>query len=337
MKKQVTKSKGPNPNRTMQKVSKAQFDTVVAELRALKTTNKQPRRAKRQQDPLRQILNPVAGQLSLGATVAPKLIRVGMSDIRSHRMSWIAGFIFVGNGTNGATNAVLYQTPNSTFICRGRNGTVSGGVPILSSDTNFGATYITDVEKHFARKIIKRMWLHIQSLNPSTAKSMMAVVGVSRGGGLAENSQFDPLATADGANSLTNVTSMKDSITVASWETKSIEITEFIAGGSGAKQNEFDINAYDSSAGTVLQSGAQIAVDLDGIACACFAVAGNCSDSTLQNTATHQITIEQEVDLIDYVGGMASISPIPEPKPLKSASVSTPGSCPGPCQSCQKI
>jgi hypothetical protein len=33
-------------------------------------------------------------------------------------MSWIAGYTFVGNGTNGAVNAVLFQTATSTYILK---------------------------------------------------------------------------------------------------------------------------------------------------------------------------------------------------------------------------
>jgi hypothetical protein len=251
-------------------------------------------------------------QKQVGAVVATQLVKIGMSDIRSHRVSWTAGFIFVGNGTNGATNAVLYQTATSTYIAAPNSAANSGFVPILAADSQFGSSYVTDVEKHYARKIIKRMWMHIISLQPSTSNNMMAVVAPLRGGAGLEAARFDPLATANAANTVTNVTSMKGAFSVDSWESKSCEITDFIAGGSGSRQNEFDISSKTQGAvsGSVLAAGAVINLDGDGFCPACFAIAGNNTTTGLQNTQTHQIVIEQEVDLIDYIGGMAIPLPV---------------------------
>jgi len=251
-------------------------------------------------------------QKQVGAVVSTQLVRIGMSDIRSHRISWTAGYIFVGNGTNGATNAVIYQTATSTYIAAPNSSTNSGFVPILAADSQFGSSYVTDVEKHYARKIIRRMWMHIISLQPSTSNNMMAVVAPLRGGAGLEAARFDPLATANAANSVTNVTSMKGAFSVDSWESKSVEITDFIAGGSGPRQNEFDISSKTQGAvaGSVMQAGAIVNLDGDGFCPACFAVAGNNTTAGLQNTQTHQIVIEQEVDLIDYIGGMAIPLPV---------------------------
>jgi hypothetical protein len=249
----------------------------------------------------------------VGAVVSTKLIRLGMSDLRSHRIAWTAGTIFVGNGTNGIANSVYFLTATGTYLARGFSAGASGMVPIVASDAQLGAAFIKDVEKHFARKVIKRMWIHLISLQPSTANNMMVVVAPSRGGGGVEWAIFDALATAaEPANTVINVTSMKGSFPCDSWQNKSVEITSFIAGGSGARQNEFDLDTIVSgnAAGSVINPGLVTGVDGDGDIPACFAVAGNSTTAALQNTNTHLVVIEQEVDYLDYIGGMSQILPI---------------------------
>jgi len=227
-------------------------------------------------------------------------------------MSWVAGYTFVGNGTNGAANAVLFQTATSTYLLRGYTaGSSSGQVPIVGADAQLGAAYVNDVEKHFARKVVKRMWIHVISLQPSTSNNMMAVIAPFRGGGGCEQAVFDVLATAGQVgNTVTNVTSMKGAFSVDSWQSKTVEITAFIAGGAGARQNEFDINSIQvpgAVAGSIVNPAAATGIDGDGDIPACFALAGNCTTAALQNTKVHQIVIEQEVDLLDYIGGMAQV------------------------------
>jgi len=253
-------------------------------------------------------------QDQVGAVVKTRLTRLGMSDIRSHRLSWVIGYTFVGNGTNGTANSVYFQTASSTYLIVAQGNNSSGQVPIAASDLDLGATYASDIEKHFARKVVKRMWIHIDSLQPSTSNNMMCVLGVSRGPGGMAFSTPAALATASVAsNTVNQVSSMAKSIPVDSWEHKTLEITEFIAGGSGPKQNEFEIQgAPGTGGGAIYTNGAGNVPDLDGdsLVPACFAIAGNNTTAALQNTKVHQISIEQEIDLLDYVGGMSAAKPI---------------------------
>lgn len=158
-------------------------------------------------------------------------------------MAWVAGYIYIGDGTNGTADSVYFQTASSTYLITGAGGSVgttvsSGQVPIAASDLDVGATYISDVEKHFQRKCIRRMWLHVDSLQPSTTNNMMSIIAPSRGSGAGASSLVAALATAPlTANTVSGVSSMKGAVTVDSWESKTIDITEFIAGGSGADQN----------------------------------------------------------------------------------------------------
>jgi hypothetical protein len=133
---------------------------------------------------------------------------------------------------------------------------------------------------------------------------MMVIIGVSRGPGGTASSRMAPLATAAlAANTVANVSSMKKSFPCDSWEHKTVEISDLIAGGSGPKQNEFEIQGAPNSASLWTAAGVP-AIDGDSLIPACVAVAGLNTTAALQNTQVHQITIEQEVDLLDYIGGM---------------------------------
>lgn len=260
----------------------------------------QPRRERRQnQNPRSQI----------GAVVSTRLTKPGVSNLMKIRLSWVTGFTYVGNGVSGSANAVYFLTQDSVWITRGFAANSSGLTPIASADTNLGQTYAADIEKHFQRKVIHRMWIHVDSLQPSTANNMMAILSISRGpGGMAYSIPITAATAAISANTVGNVASMTGAFTVDSWESKTCEISQFIAGGSGSRQNEFEIsgspganaipNIYNTSATPPV-------IDGDGLIPACFAVAGNSTTATLAGTKVHQITIEQEVSLLDYIGGMS--------------------------------
>jgi hypothetical protein len=176
------------------------------------------------------------------AAVRTVATRRGMSDIRGHRMAWTLGFIYVGNGTNGTTNAVLFQTNTGTYSAGAE--THSAVIPIVGGDSQLGKSYINDVQKHFGRKVIKKMWLHLDALVPSTGSAMMIAVAPIRGVGQCSKTIFYPLATAGAtANALDSVLSCKDAITCDSFEHKTLDITAYIAGGSGPLQNEFNVSA----------------------------------------------------------------------------------------------
>jgi hypothetical protein len=228
-----------------------------------------------------------------------------------HRVSWIAGYTFVGDGTNGAADNVFYQSAAGTYLS-GSAATAGtrGAMPILGGDTQLGATYVSDVEKHYARKVIRAMRLHVVSMQTSTANNMMCVIAPSRGCGLAETQVCSPLATAANVQQLfTNVVSMDDAMEVASFESKTLDITKYIAGGGGARQNEFEIS-NNISATTVLVSGGSPAQDLDGIVPACLTVSGNSTTTTLRNTRVHAIIVEQDIDFLDFIGGNAPAVPV---------------------------
>ncbi len=248
----------------------------------------------------------------IGAVVQTRLTQVGLSDIKSHRQAWVIGYTYVGDGTNGIADSVYFQCADSTPALSKLNAgyvasTSTGLVPILGSDSVLGRSYIADIDKHYAKKVVRRMWIHVDSLQPSTANNMMAVIAPRRGAAACYGANDFPIVSATTvANSIPNVSSMKEAFTIDSWESKWCEITQFIAGGSGPKQNEFEIGSLTNSS-TVTQSANQ---DLDGVAPAEFAVAGNSTTTTLRGTRVHQISIVQEVDLLDYIGGQQQLNPV---------------------------
>jgi len=249
----------------------------------------------------------VTNPRQIGAAFATRMPRIGFSDIKSHKMSWIAGYVFIGDGTNGAVDNVLLQTAAGTYLMGSTATTFRGAIPLIGADSQVGAAYIGDVEKHYARKVVKSMKVTVASLQPATSNNMMCVVAVSRGQGLAEQSFATPLATATTVQqAFTNVMSMDGAVTVDAWETKTFDITRFIAGGSGAKQNEFEL-ANNVSTTTVLTASNVPAQDLDGIVPCALTISGNSTGSALRNTRTHAIIIEQVVDLLDYLGGTSPI------------------------------
>lgn len=235
--------------------------------------------------------------VSAPAAVSIKGMRVGLSDVMRHNISWLAGYIYVGNGTLGATNSVYYMDVTKTDC-------FTSPVPILAAQTGtpaVGASYIQDVEKHYARKRINSQKLTLLPLFPSTANSMTTIVAPIRG----SQSADDTTATVGtGAGlSYTNVLSMTGSKQVASWEQLDLDLTTYIAGGSGSRQNEFSIDSASGVGTTVGQVGSLISPSM-------IAVSGNNSTAGLQGTTTHAIVISQNIDLLDFLGGQTPLEPV---------------------------
>jgi len=223
--------------------------------------------------------------------------RIGMRDLKAHSLSWIAGVVYIGDGTNGATDSVYFECANASLIVPSTSG--GGQVPVLGADTRIGATYIADVEKHYSRKVVRKCTATLVSVNPSTANSMVAVIAPVRGCGQAgDTTAFWTATTA--APTMPATLSMAGSKTMASWESGTLDLTPFIAGGSGAKQNEFNISKDGESTATTWGGGD---IDLTGISPCAFVVSGKNSTAALRGAYTHYIVIEQVVDFLDFVGG----------------------------------
>jgi hypothetical protein len=234
------------------------------------------------------------------AAISSKPMRIGMGDVLRHPLSWLIGYIYVGNGTTGTTDNVYLIDPTKTdIIIPEVSGTTSGGanIPVLSFDGLVGATYASDIFKHYGRVRYGKSKLCVVSLNPSTTNQMTVAIAPKRGA--SSIGTFTNLGSAATALPQTDVWSMTGAKNIASWESQEIDLTPFIAGGSGALQNEFD---------TVVGAGAaDVAGNSDYVArqvvpCT-FAVSGNNSTTALRGTVTHAVIGEQMVDLLDFIGG----------------------------------
>jgi len=228
-------------------------------------------------------------------------IPVGMSDVKNHRISWLVGYVWVGNGTLGAQDSIYFVDPTKTDTVV-PYATYGNGVPIASGDSLVGATYASDVEKHYARKVVHRQILSLRSLSKNTGNGMVVVIACRRGA--ADIGQAKTDATAGMA--YTNVISMSGYKSAGSWEDLDIDATSCIAGGSGSQQNEFDVNANFGNATIVGGYGTYAR----GIVPSTFVVSGNNTTSGLRGTATHAVICTQFVSMLDYVGGDADLEPI---------------------------
>lgn len=231
--------------------------------------------------------------------------RIGLRDLVAHKVSWLAGYIYVGNGTIGATDALYFRAIGGTNdLAPSTSG--GGQVPVLGSDSNVGQTYVADIEKHYSRKILKSCKLRFVSQMPSTANSAMAVVAPVRGcGASGDTVTFTSGTTA--ACTIGNTLGMSGAKSFASYENTTIDLTPYIAGGSGAKQNEFTINRDGETSATAWGSGN---IDLTGIAPCAFVVAGTCGTAALRGAATHYVVAETVCDYLDFLAGNPNPNPI---------------------------
>lgn len=225
--------------------------------------------------------------------------RVGLKDLVAHQVSWVIGNVYVGNGVLGSNDNVFFFTFGNLVT-----GAQSGQVPILGGDESLGATYVRDIEKYYSRKIIRKLQLRLVSLVPSTANSMMVAIGPVRGSGAAGDTVLSAGAAVT-APSLVNTLGMAGAKSFASYESGVLDLTPYIAGGSGAAQNEFTINA-DGESPSQWGTGA---FDLVGLSPAAFVVSGSNATAGLRGTTTHYLIAEMIVDFMDFLGGNANSNP----------------------------
>lgn len=244
-------------------------------------------------------------QGNLGASVFSMPMQAGMSDVRNHRLCWLVGYTYVGNGTLGATDSVYLAdvTKTYTVVTVAASGS---NVPIAPGDSVLGASYATDVIKHFSRMRVNDLKLAVVSLHPSTSNDMVAILAPQAGGvnigGIS--------ASTNAAIAYSNVISMQGVASVPSWGSTIIELKSYIRGGSGAQQNEFSIDSYQYATAT---SGGPT-TDYLGVIPATFAVSGNNTSTGLRGSFVHAVYACLTVDLIDYIGGdVTNVEPLGSP------------------------
>lgn len=213
------------------------------------------------------------------------------------------GTVYVGNGTLGATNSVYAanQAKSATYTAG------SGGgfwLPFAPADPDVGATYAASILKLYRRLRMRSAKVHFLTVQSSTTNNMVLAAAPCRGPpGAAEL----PVATTDtsAAQTLQSLMSVSGMQSCDSFENMSLDLTPYIAGGAGARQNEFAIsNPYDAT--EVVGSIPNL---LQAVPTA-FQVAGNSTVTALQGTVTHNIVCEMIVDLLDFQGAVPVDAPI---------------------------
>lgn len=248
-------------------------------------------------------------QVTSPIQIAPAAVRkpapqLGVRD-NVQTISWVMGFVYVGDGTTGVADSVYFSpaqpiSGKTLTICRGY-------VPIAAADAQFGSSYGSDVEKHFARKKILAQSVHLHSLIPSTSNSLEVVVAPGRGAyglnTLASGSNGDAGIATFAANAYQNVLSMMDMFSLSSWEDIVKDLSRYVAGGFGAKQNEFDLQNPWASDATLIdgQSG-------DLVVPSTIFVGGVNSTPGLRGLRTHAIVVTQTVQLIDWIGSASAFT-----------------------------
>jgi len=296
----------------MSQVAQLQSQAAVASGRTA-----QPSVVRRKNKKGRQRARDGSDGAGVPAGARTKLAFVGMRDKRELCSSYTAGYVWVGDGTSGAANAVLFQTYAGTLLV-GTSAANPPVIPILPGDSVLGRSYMTDEAKHYNRRRYRRLLLHIDSFQPNTNAAMVLVVAPVRGSALCNAAYPQPKATAalTGAT-MDNARSMSGNQYLNSFDDKkkrtTIDLTPYIAGGSGPKQNEFAINAANGTGTTAFVVSQSVQTTIGSVTenspCG-FLIAG--LNTVAGNAATQmfEIIVELEYDLLDFVGSTALPSPI---------------------------
>jgi hypothetical protein len=241
-------------------------------------------------------------QSGVPMAVRVRLPTVGMSDLMQHRITWVTGTIYVGNGTLGAANSVYLanQAASDTYVA-GTNG--GFWVPFAPADADLGTTYAASIMKLYRRLRIRKAKVHLLTVQSSTTNNAVVAIAPCRGPpGAAEIVQQQTNTAA--AQTLQNLMSISGMDSCDSFENLTLDLTPYIAGGAGAQQNEFAI----ANSIVANEDPGQTFSPIGVVPCA-FQVAGNSTVSALQGTVLHNVVCEMVCDLLDFVGAVPVIDP----------------------------
>jgi len=239
---------------------------------------------------------------SMGNAVMIRTPQIGIPNLKNFKTSYVAGTVYVGNGTLGATNKVYYLLNDGAHTLTG-----AAPVPIAPASADIGATYITAIEQLFRRKHYRELKVYFIALQSSTTNNLTLTVAPVRGPPDGPENVLLQLSTTTTAAQFTQsqLFSYNGVKTIDSFESTMLNLKPFIAGGSGADQCEFAIGANSAS-----NNELQVNTDLLGIIPASFVLAGVSTVAALQGTTTHAIVIEQCCDYLDFTGAEPVVNPI---------------------------
>jgi len=251
-----------------------------------------------------EVNNPMVPFLSKNFVGNAKFIRtpqIGIPDLKNFSTSWVMGSAYVGNGTLGATNKVYFQTLSSV------NWTSATPIPIAPASTDLGATYILAIEKLFRRKVYRKLVLYAIPVQSSTTNNMTLTIAPVRGPPGTGELAVGSTDTTAAPFTQSQLMSYNGQETVDSFEPMCMDLTPYIAGGSGALQNEFNIAAIGYTSASIISGNAS---DFLGVLPASFVLAGNSTVSALQGSITHLIVVVQICDYLDFTGAVPVVDPI---------------------------
>lgn len=218
---------------------------------------------------------------------------MGISDLRAVNFAYQMGYVWIGNGTLGTNDNVYFADSSATY-------TVTGVVPILPADATLGASYITNVWKQFARVVYHRIRVHIMPVAAAVSSSTTidVVLAPFRGGSGVPVFKTDTTA----GNSAVSAVGFSGAVQFDMWQGISMDITKFIAGGSGTRQNEFNVASSVASTSETATTGTLIAP------CGLF-FAGDSTGSSYRGFGVGRVYVEILVDLLDFTGGYVAANP----------------------------
>jgi hypothetical protein len=219
--------------------------------------------------------------------------RPGLSNLNRIIVSTSVGTVLIGNGTIGA-NLIVYFSDIAGNIW-------NSAVPVLIGNSQLGSSYVADLVKHFARKIYHRVCVRFISRTTTTTNDCTVYVAPWRGGNVS------PTFISTGITNSVTVSSllgMEGVISFPSYASAELDLTPYIAGGSGAKQNEFSNNLATAMATASATTNLQVS----SMSPCAFAVAGGSLNISGAN-ATHNVMVECEISLLDFVGGFTFSQP----------------------------
>jgi len=221
-------------------------------------------------------------------------MRTGISDLSNITFSYLAGFVIVTSTSGGASStagSVMFQPAAGTVVSTGFN-------PVQPASAVWGQSYIADVWKHFARKRYNSVKLAIvpSGLGAASTSPLSVNFAPYRSG----NAQTATVAGTTGtgvALSVASIMGMKDNVEFPCYQTLEMDVTKYIAGGSGSRQNEFD------ERGDIDDQGQTTPL--------MFALSGQYAGTApaAANATYANVFVTCVVDLLDFSGGFTATSP----------------------------
>jgi len=256
---------------------------------------------------------------------------LGMSDLVDFEISYNPADIVLGGGTSSAlgTPGIAYWAPRGPGVTPPMLLTYNF-LPVAPCDNYIGRNNMYDVMKHYSRKVVSSVKVYLTPELTNTGNNGLFAISATRGGTDTFGINSTTTATSLSVGTDTDVMTMKNAVPFRVYDSVEYDATWAIAGGSGAKQNEFAISNSDTNNSTVVGN----AVDGLGVIPCVLVMGGSAGGaySTSNQTASHRCIIKMTISLLDYRGTFNALNPLLDPKPVFPKS--TPCPFPPPLNPC---